>query len=53
MVHKGVAKNGEERVILVHDKQQEKIRSRPKEIYRVRNWAAYDAALVNRGSLTI
>lgn len=30
-----------------------KTRSRPKELYRVRNWAAYDTALVNRGALTI
>ena len=32
---------------------KKKTRSRPKELYRVRNWAAYDAALVNRGALTI
>ena len=34
-------------------KNKKKTRSHPKKSYRVRNWAAYDAALVNRGSLTI
>jgi len=32
---------------------KKKPRSCPKKLYRVRNWAAYDAALVNRGALTI
>jgi hypothetical protein len=31
---------------------QKKTRSRPKPLYRIRNWAAYDQALVQRGSLT-
>ena len=30
-----------------------KTRSEPKKSYRIRNWSAYDAALVNRGSLTV
>lgn len=30
-----------------------KIRSRRKELYRVRNWSEYDKALVQRGSLTV
>lgn len=34
-------------------KHKKKTRSRPKELYRVRNWSAYDQALVQRGSLTI
>lgn len=34
-------------------KKEKKTRSQPKEVYRVRNWSAYDAALVNRGSLTV
>ena len=34
-------------------KNKKKTRSHPKKLYRVRNWAEYDAALVNRGSLTI
>lgn len=34
-------------------KNKENTRSRPKELYRVRNWSEYDRALVNRGSLTI
>lgn len=34
-------------------KNKKKTRSQPKEVYRVRNWSAYDAALVNRGSLTV
>jgi hypothetical protein len=28
-------------------------RSRPKTLYRVKNWATYDQALVQRGSITI
>ena len=34
-------------------KKKKKTRSQPKKSYRVRNWAEYDASLVNRGSLTI
>ena len=34
-------------------KNKKKPRSQPKQLYRVRNWSDYDAALVNRGSLTI
>ena len=34
-------------------KNKKKARSQPKQLYRVRNWSDYDAALVNRGSLTI
>ena len=34
-------------------KNKKKTRSQPKQLYRVRNWSDYDAALVNRGSLTI
>jgi len=34
-------------------KNKKNTRSRPKELYRVRNWAAYDAALVSRGDITI
>jgi len=34
-------------------KHKKKTRSRQKELYRVRNWAEYDRALVQRGSLTI
>jgi hypothetical protein len=30
-----------------------KIRSRRKELYRVRYWSEYDLALVQRGSLTV
>ena len=30
-----------------------KTRSGPKKSYRIRNWSAYDAALVKRGSLTV
>jgi hypothetical protein len=37
MVHKGIDKQGEERVFLVYDKQQEKPRFRPKELYLVWN----------------
>jgi hypothetical protein len=32
---------------------KKKTLSRPKELYRVRNWSAYDAALVSRGALAI
>lgn len=31
---------------------QKKTRSRPQALYRIQNWAAYDQALVQRGSLT-
>jgi len=34
-------------------KNKKNTRSRPKELYRVRNWSEYDRALVQRGSLTI
>ena len=34
-------------------KNKKKVRSQPKQLYRVRNWSDYDAALVNRGSLSI
>ena len=34
-------------------KNKKQTRSQPKPLYRVRNWSDYDAALVNRGSLTI
>ena len=34
-------------------KNKQKPRSQPKKLYRVRNWSDYDAALVNRGSLTL
>jgi DDE family transposase len=34
-------------------KKKKNTRSQPKKLYRVRNWSAYDAALVKRGSLTV
>ena len=34
-------------------KKKKNTRSLPKKLYRVRNWSAYDAALVKRGSLTV
>jgi len=34
-------------------KNKKQTRSRSKKLYRIRNWAAYDQALVNRGSLTV
>ena len=34
-------------------KNKKNLRSKLKKSYRVRNWSEYDAALVNRGSLTI
>jgi hypothetical protein len=37
----------------IMSKNKKKTRSQPKKLYRVRNWSDYDAALVNRGSLTI
>ncbi len=33
--------------------KQKKTRSRPKPLYRVKNWSDYDKALVQRGSITI
>lgn len=33
--------------------KQKKTRSRPKLLYRVKNWSDYDKALVQRGSITI
>jgi len=33
-------------------KQNKKPQSRPKSLYRVKNWSEYDAALVQRGSIT-
>jgi len=32
--------------------KQKKTQSRPKPLYRVKNWSDYDKALVQRGSLT-
>lgn len=32
--------------------KQKKTRSRPKPLYRVKNWSDYDKALVQRGSIT-
>lgn len=32
--------------------KQKKTRSRPKPLYRVKNWSGYDKALVQRGSIT-
>jgi hypothetical protein len=34
-------------------KNKKQTPARPKGLYRIRNWSAYDQALVNRGSLTI
>ena len=34
-------------------KRKKNTGSHPKKLYRVRNWSAYDAALVKRGSLTV
>lgn len=34
-------------------KKKKNTRTQPKKSYRVRNWSAYDAALVKRGSLTV
>ena len=34
-------------------KDQETLGDQPKEKYRVTNWAAYNQALINRGSITI
>jgi len=33
--------------------KQKRTRSRPKTLYRVKNWSEYDKALVQRGSITI
>jgi len=33
--------------------KHKKAQSRPKELYRVRNWSEYDKALVERGSITV
>jgi len=32
--------------------KQKKTQSRPKALYRVKNWSEYDKALVERGSIT-
>ncbi len=37
----------------IMSKNKKKTRSQPRQLYRVRNWSNYDAALVNRGSLTL
>jgi hypothetical protein len=33
-------------------KQNKKPQSRPKSLYRIKNWSEYDKALVQRGSIT-
>ena len=33
--------------------KRKRTRSRPKTLYRVKNWSEYDKALVQRGSITI
>ena len=33
--------------------KEERFETKNKDIYRVRNWAAYNEALVNRGNITL